>query len=134
MDMVMMKCLSEEAESAIYAMRFVDPCISMEGDAQRRGHADTPVCFLLRKLKDAEKRISATIAAAEIHRARSRGGRHGRPHSMTPERAAVATRMLKAGQAGQIVWKTLAAMQGPPIGRSAYYLWLKYHHPNLERK
>lgn len=30
---------------------------------------------------------------------------------MTPERIAVATAMAKAGQSGQIIWKTLAAMR-----------------------
>lgn len=127
MGMVTIKSLSIEADRLICSVGFKYPHITVECDAERRSQIGTLVRFLLRELKEAEKRISSTIAAAEIHRAKLHGARHGRPQSMTPERAAVATKMIKAGQTGQIVWKTLVAMQGPPMGRSAYYLWLKDH-------
>ncbi|RWR04357.1 hypothetical protein [Paenirhodobacter populi] len=88
------------------------------------------ISLLVCDLKRAEKRTMSAIVAHEINNARARGKPHGRPRSMTPERIAVAIAMARVGQSGQIIWKTLAAMPGPQIGRSAYYLWLKGHRTN----
>lgn len=121
------RSLSEAAENSINGLRFSGAPRCSVSDAADCGRVRSSVRFLLHELKSTEKRILATITKAEILHARLQGGKHGRPRSMTPERIAVATAMAEAGQSGQIVWKTLAAMQGPQIGRSAYYLWLKEH-------
>ncbi|MCD1642575.1 recombinase family protein [Aurantimonas coralicida] len=60
---------------------------------------------------------------AGLKRAKERGGAHGRPRSMTPERAAKADAMLRDGHRGATVWREVKAMPGPGLSRAAYYAW-----------
>ncbi|HEY0123137.1 MAG TPA: hypothetical protein VGC14_15530 [Rhizobium sp.] len=129
-----MQSLNEAAERTMNALRLAETHSDVADGEEVQRHVRTRVRHLLHELKITEKRIVATIACGEIRRARLQGGRHGRPRSMTPERIAVATAMIEAGQLGKIVWKTLAAMEGPQIGRSAYYLWLQGRNANLQHE
>lgn len=60
---------------------------------------------------------------AGLKRAKERGGAHGRPKSMTPEREAKADKMLRDGERGATVWREVKAMPGPGLSRAAYYAW-----------
>ena len=60
---------------------------------------------------------------AGLKRAKERGGPHGRPTSMTPERVAKAGKMLRDGQRGAAVWREVKLLPGPGLSRSAYYAW-----------
>lgn len=60
-----------------------------------------------------------------IHRKIRAGTILGRPRSMTPEREAIATRMLAQGKRGKNILAVVRTCEGPSISQSAYYLWQK---------
>ena len=68
---------------------------------------------------------------AGLKAARERGEAHGRPQAMTPERVEQAEIMVLAGAgAGQIL-PVLLAMDGPRIGRSRVYQWVREYRAEL---
>ncbi len=72
---------------------------------------------------------------AGMKRAKERGGPHGRPKAMTPEREEKGDQLLTAGQRGTAVWKELKAIEGPNLSRSAYFAWQQLwdaEHPEDE--
>ncbi len=60
---------------------------------------------------------------AGMKRAKERGDPHGRPRVMTDERVMEAVALLASGRRGNDVWKELRKVGGPPLSRSAYYMW-----------
>ncbi|WP_313352861.1 recombinase family protein [Paracoccus sp. (in: a-proteobacteria)] len=72
------------------------------------------------------ERLETTRATREaIQIGRARGSSAGRPRVMTPERQAIAARMLLQGQRGPQILKVIRGLEGPAVSRSAYYLWQK---------
>lgn len=60
-----------------------------------------------------------------LERARAEGRIPGRPESMTDERKARAIEMLKAGESTKAILAELKTMDGPTIGRTKVYNWVK---------
>ncbi|WP_085786742.1 hypothetical protein [Ketogulonicigenium robustum] len=91
----------------------------------REAIASHLMCTLLEKLKYAERGFYRVDSSREIQGSRRRGQPHGRPKSMTPERALIAESMISAGHASGDIWKIVSAMSGPTLGRSTFYAWKK---------
>ena len=62
---------------------------------------------------------------AGVRAAIERGGIHGRKQAMTPERVERATEMVLAGFAVRDILAALQAIDGPQIGRSRVYQWIR---------
>ncbi|WP_170167035.1 recombinase family protein [Paracoccus methylarcula] len=78
--------------------------------------------FILSEMERVETRMRTSEA---VRHAQSEGIVCGRPFTMTPERQAIAVRMLAQGKSGREVLDVVKAIRGPNISRSAYYLWQK---------
>jgi len=68
---------------------------------------------------------------AGLKAARERGDAHGRPQAVTPERAKQAELMVLAGAAAGQILPVLQAMDGPKIGRSRVYQWVREYRAEL---
>lgn len=68
---------------------------------------------------------------AGLKAARERGDAHGRPQAMTPERAGQAELMVLVGAGAGHILPVLQAMDGPKIGRSRVYQWVREYRVEL---
>lgn len=86
---------------------------------------DRSVPALLIALSALERRETSKRNSEAVQDARARGSSLGRPLVMTPERRAIAMRMLLQGRRGPQILKVICGLEGPNISQSAYYLWQK---------
>lgn len=86
------------------------------------GHAFMQFSAMMAEL---ERNLIIERTNAGIQRARERGKMAGRKPSMTPERIAMAERLLSKDMRGNEVWAELKKINGPTISRAAYYKWQK---------
>lgn len=99
--------------------------VSLTERVDTSGPMGKAMIHLLAVFAELERDLIRERTKAGIDRARERGERGGRPVSMTPEREALARKMLAEGERGNAVWKAVAPLEGPPISRAAYYAWQK---------
>ncbi len=79
----------------------------------------------LRQLSSVEAHAQSNAMKLHMSQSAGRGTKSGRVKSMTPERIAVATRMLLSGASGLTVHRAVRELPGPNLGQSTYYLWQK---------
>ncbi len=68
---------------------------------------------------------------AGLKAARERGDAHGRPQTMTPDPVRQAETMVLAGTGPGHILPVLQAMDGPKIGRSRVYQWVREYRVEL---
>lgn len=81
------------------------------------------ILHFLAAFAQSERDMIRERRVAGLKWAKERGGPHGRPTSMTPERVTKASKMLRDGQRGAAVWREVKLLSGPGLSRSAYYAW-----------
>lgn len=114
-----------EVMEQISRLRHAGAHILLASDETSRDVDDQFVQALLAALPTLERQETARRTSEAIQSGRARGSSAGRPLVMTPERQAIAARMLLQGQRGPQILKVIRGMEGPAISRSAYYLWQK---------
>lgn len=101
------------------------PRISCKSDDAFRDSIDQLVPALLTALSALERQQMTRRTRETIQNARARGSPAGRPLVMTPERQAIAARMLSQGKRGKEILNVIRGLGVPNISQSAYYLWQK---------
>lgn len=97
--------------------------IRLASDETSRDIDDQFVPALLTALSSLERQETARRTSKAIQIGRARGSSAGRPLVMTPERRAIAARMLLQGKRGRQILQVIRGLGGPSISQSAYYLW-----------
>ncbi len=80
---------------------------------------------MLSLVAEMERDMIRERTLAGLARARERGVGPGRPTAMTPERVEKAEKLLSQGIRGAAALTELQEMDGPHLGRAAYYKWQK---------
>ena len=83
------------------------------------------VAEALHRLGHIEAQALSNATKQHMSKSAERGTKSGRRKCMTPERIAVATRMLLSGASGLTVHRAVKGLPGPNLGQSTYYLWQK---------
>lgn len=99
--------------------------IDVEAEKVGQLSLDRLVPALLSELSAAERRATSIRTSRAVQDAKASGSSLGRPLVMTPERRALAVRMLSQGKRGPQVLALIRGLGGPSISQSAYYLWQK---------
>lgn len=99
--------------------------IRLTSGIANRDSDDQFVPALLMALSAHERQETTRRTSKAVQDARTRGSSSGRPRVMTPERQAMAARMLSQGRRGSRVLTVVRGLGGPNISQSAYYLWQK---------
>ncbi len=106
-------------------LRYKDVRIFLRSNKIDQAPRDRSVPALLIALSALERRETSKRNSEAVQDARARGSSLGRPLVMTPERRAIAMRMLLQGRRGPQILKVIRGLEGPNISQSAYYLWQK---------
>lgn len=106
-------------------LRYKNVRIFLKSNKISRAPIDRSVPALLMALSALERRETSKRNSEAVQDARARGSSLGRPLVMTPERRALAIRMLKQGKRGPPILKVIRQLGGGNISQSAYYLWQK---------
>lgn len=94
-------------------------------DAQTQVGFTPFISDALRQLSDLEACARSKSTKLHMSKSAARGTKSGRHRCMTPERIAVATRMLMNGASGLTVHRAAKGLPGPNLAQSTYYLWQK---------
>ena len=81
--------------------------------------------LLVDLLSSLDRDRRAQLTRQDVKQAKARGHKNGRPISMTCERINIAREMLRAGYQGVVIFSAVAAIAGPNLSRSAYFMWQK---------
>ncbi|WP_255417496.1 recombinase family protein [Maritimibacter sp. 55A14] len=99
--------------------------VSLTERLDTQGPMGKAMVHIIATIAQLERDLIRERTLAGMARARERGDNPGRPKAMTEAREAKAREMLLDGQRGVEVWRALQEIDGPPIGRAAYYRWQK---------
>ncbi|WP_291728763.1 recombinase family protein [Leisingera sp. F5] len=80
---------------------------------------------IMAALAQMERDLIRERTMAGLKAAKERGEAHGRPQTMTPERVDKARELVLAGKSPMQILHELQAIEGPRIGRSRVYQWVK---------
>ncbi len=99
--------------------------LRINSEGANQSGTDQFVRALMTELSILERQETTRRTSKAVHSARAHGSPSGRPLVMTPERQAIATRMLKQGKRGREILSVVRGLDGSAISQSAYYLWRK---------
>lgn len=97
--------------------------VSLTEHIDTRGAMGKAMFHLMAVFAEVERDLIRERTMAGLKRHRERGGNHGRPAVMIPERVAKAKELIAEGLSGAEIWRVVRKIEGPKLSRSAYYLW-----------
>ena len=108
-------CRPIEIMARISYLRRAGACIRLRSGEINADTIDRFIPALLTALSILERQETARRTSEAVHGAKARGSSSGRPLAMTPERQAIAVRMLSQGRRGQQILEVI-----PWIGRAEH--------------